>query len=378
MAFGRASHVMVVAGAVAGLSLLAPLAAEAQPTPYGDPAGPGASFGWQSEREQNSPFTPPSPGVTHGGRAPFDLPSLPGHSTSFGEQDFGAPFDGQGVGEPGSPFGLPGMRTPFGQPADGWDSPLSGRGEGLRLNEEGGQESPYGSGPKNRNSHGDSAHVPGWSPHGNGPGNPFGNGVNPPFGNGPGWHGTPRQPQQNNPMLPPYTGSPAWVPPFGLVPPLVLPPAPAPAAPAPPGPEAPASPAPGTPAPDAPGTQAPAPNVSPPPAQVPAAPDPAVPAPGAPAPDAPAPSAPVPGAPAPGDPALAAPESPASAAEPDHDIRPTSAEDGLPDVKVLSVIGGLVALALAGAASAAVSFQSAAQEQARIDAARAEFFGTGA
>ncbi|WP_175647965.1 hypothetical protein [Nocardia donostiensis] len=47
-------------------------------------------------------------------------------------------------------------------------------------------------------------------------------------------------------------------------------------------------------------------------------------------------------------------------------------------MKVLSVIGGLVALALAGAASAAVSFQSAAQEQARIDAARAEFFGTGA
>ncbi|WP_328713273.1 hypothetical protein [Nocardia salmonicida] len=39
------------------------------------------------------------------------------------------------------------------------------------------------------------------------------------------------------------------------------------------------------------------------------------------------------------------------------------------------MIGGLLALGIAGGGSAAVSFHGAAQAQARIDAARAEFFG---
>ncbi|WP_280205696.1 hypothetical protein [Nocardia cyriacigeorgica] len=85
-----------------------------------------------------------------------------------------------------------------------------------------------------------------------------------------------------------------------------------------------------------------------------------------------APAAPAPPAAAP---APAAP--PALAAPSDPDVRNTSAEDGLPEPKVLTVIGGLIALTLAGAGSGAVSFQSASAAQARIDAARAEFFGTG-
>ncbi|WP_159080116.1 hypothetical protein [Nocardia suismassiliense] len=55
-------------------------------------------------------------------------------------------------------------------------------------------------------------------------------------------------------------------------------------------------------------------------------------------------------------------------------MRPTSANDGLPKPKLLSVIGGLLALGLAGAGSGAVSFQGASAAQARVDAARAMFF----
>ncbi|WP_280276998.1 hypothetical protein [Nocardia wallacei] len=62
-------------------------------------------------------------------------------------------------------------------------------------------------------------------------------------------------------------------------------------------------------------------------------------------------------------------------AQPSHDVRPTSDSGLLPPVKVLSVVGGLAAMALAAAGSGAVSFQSASAAQARIDAARAEFFG---
>ncbi|WP_280486671.1 alcohol dehydrogenase catalytic domain-containing protein [Nocardia cyriacigeorgica] len=126
-------------------------------------------------------------------------------------------------------------------------------------------------------------------------------------------------------------------PPPPALPPLAIPPVPAPPAIAPP-----------AIAPVLPG--------------VPALPVVAPPAPAAPAPPA---AAPAPGA----SPALAAPSDP--------DVRNTSAEDGLPEPKVLTVIGGLIALTLAGAGSGAVSFQSASAAQARIDAARAEFFGTG-
>ena len=67
-----------------------------------------------------------------------------------------------------------------------------------------------------------------------------------------------------------------------------------------------------------------------------------------------------------------------AAAPPNHTVCPTSAEGVLPEPALLSVIGGLVALAIAGGGSAVMSYQSAAQAQARIDAARSEFFGTGA
>lgn len=56
-------------------------------------------------------------------------------------------------------------------------------------------------------------------------------------------------------------------------------------------------------------------------------------------------------------------------------MRPTSADGGLPEPDMLSVVGGLIALALAGTGSGAVSFQSASAAQARVDAARAQFFG---
>jgi hypothetical protein len=56
-------------------------------------------------------------------------------------------------------------------------------------------------------------------------------------------------------------------------------------------------------------------------------------------------------------------------------VRPTAASSALPKPAVLTVIGGLVAMALAAAASGVISFQSASAAQARIDAARAEFFG---
>lgn len=81
----------------------------------------------------------------------------------------------------------------------------------------------------------------------------------------------------------------------------------------------------------------------------------------------------VPAAPAPGGSAPSV-----VAAPPNHAVRPTNAEGLLPEPKVLSVIGGLIALAIAGGGSAVMSYHSAAQAQARVDAARAEFFGTGA
>jgi len=56
-------------------------------------------------------------------------------------------------------------------------------------------------------------------------------------------------------------------------------------------------------------------------------------------------------------------------------VRPTAASSGLPEVKTLAVLGGVIAMALAAAGSGAVSFQSASAAQARVDAARAEFFG---
>ncbi|MFE3022543.1 hypothetical protein ACFXG3_00340, partial [Nocardia tengchongensis] len=62
-------------------------------------------------------------------------------------------------------------------------------------------------------------------------------------------------------------------------------------------------------------------------------------------------------------------------AQPDPDVKPTSHNSPLPPWKPLSVIGGLIAMALAGAGSGAVSFQSAGAAQGRVDAARAAFFG---
>ncbi|MGN2641916.1 hypothetical protein ACWEKT_17560 [Nocardia takedensis] len=50
-------------------------------------------------------------------------------------------------------------------------------------------------------------------------------------------------------------------------------------------------------------------------------------------------------------------------------------DEGLPAPDLLSVIGGLVALAIAGGVSGALSFREAAAARARVDAARAEFFG---
>jgi hypothetical protein len=55
-------------------------------------------------------------------------------------------------------------------------------------------------------------------------------------------------------------------------------------------------------------------------------------------------------------------------------VRPTAASTGLPRANVLGVIGGVIAMALAAAGSGAVSFQSASAAQARLDAARAQFF----
>ncbi|MCP2291936.1 hypothetical protein APR08_004875 [Nocardia amikacinitolerans] len=69
------------------------------------------------------------------------------------------------------------------------------------------------------------------------------------------------------------------------------------------------------------------------------------------------------------------PLAPQAPAKPTHDVRPTSADGGLPEPDMLSVVGGLIALALAGTGSGAVSFQSASAAQARVDAARAQFFG---
>ncbi|MGV9819322.1 hypothetical protein [Nocardia xishanensis] len=101
-----------------------------------------------------------------------------------------------------------------------------------------------------------------------------------------------------------------------------------------------------------------------------------------PAPDVPAPRlAPVPVAAPPAPEAVLeqspppAPVLPQAPVNPNHNVRPTSADDGLPAPNVLSVVGGLIALALAGTGSCAVSFQSASAAQARVDAARAQFFG---
>ncbi|WP_280253054.1 hypothetical protein [Nocardia abscessus] len=55
-------------------------------------------------------------------------------------------------------------------------------------------------------------------------------------------------------------------------------------------------------------------------------------------------------------------------------VRTVSGADLLPAPRLLPVIGGLIALALAGVGSGVISFHSAAAAQARIDAARAQFF----
>lgn len=59
----------------------------------------------------------------------------------------------------------------------------------------------------------------------------------------------------------------------------------------------------------------------------------------------------------------------------DAEVRSTAVDEGLPAPDLLSVIGGLVALAIAGGVSGALSFREAAAARARVDAARAEFFG---
>ncbi len=73
------------------------------------------------------------------------------------------------------------------------------------------------------------------------------------------------------------------------------------------------------------------------------------------------------------------PETPVSVSlpqvRPNPQVRPISSDDDLPAPKMLSVLGGLAALAVAGIGSGVIGFRSAAAAQARVDAARAEFFG---
>lgn len=65
----------------------------------------------------------------------------------------------------------------------------------------------------------------------------------------------------------------------------------------------------------------------------------------------------------------------ASTASPSYVARQPGPAELLSLPELLSVLGGIVALALAGGASAVLSYRSAAQAQARIEAVRAEFFG---
>ncbi|RMI28261.1 hypothetical protein EBN03_30920 [Nocardia stercoris] len=60
---------------------------------------------------------------------------------------------------------------------------------------------------------------------------------------------------------------------------------------------------------------------------------------------------------------------------PNPQIRPTSDSSPLLPADLLTVVGGIAAMALAAAGSGVVSFQSASAAQARVDAARAAFFG---
>lgn len=57
-------------------------------------------------------------------------------------------------------------------------------------------------------------------------------------------------------------------------------------------------------------------------------------------------------------------------------VMPTSDTGELPNP--LGVLGGLVALALAGTGAGVISYQNAKVAQARVAAARAEFFGPSA
>lgn len=68
----------------------------------------------------------------------------------------------------------------------------------------------------------------------------------------------------------------------------------------------------------------------------------------------------------------------APTAPPSYAARQPGPEEPLSLPEFLSVLGGIVALALAGGASAVLSYRSAAQARARIEAVRAEFFGPAA
>ncbi|WP_281877113.1 hypothetical protein [Nocardia sputorum] len=73
-------------------------------------------------------------------------------------------------------------------------------------------------------------------------------------------------------------------------------------------------------------------------------------------------------------PDLAAPAPPQARQPASPAVHPIGSTDVLPAPEWLSLIGGLIALGLAGAGSGVISFRSAAAAQARIDAARARFF----
>ena len=87
--------------------------------------------------------------------------------------------------------------------------------------------------------------------------------------------------------------------------------------------------------------------------------------------DVPAPPAEVESPPADTPPVL---ESPEVAAPANPDFTPTNASKPLPNP--LGVLGGLIALALAGGCAAVISYNNANLGQARIASARAQFFGT--
>jgi len=75
-------------------------------------------------------------------------------------------------------------------------------------------------------------------------------------------------------------------------------------------------------------------------------------------------------------PAVTAPPAVEAENTPPPDFVNTNASKPLPNA--LGVLGGLIALALAGGAAGAISYNNANLSQARVASARAEFFGTGA